>query len=631
MPSRPPSPKSNLPQWKVKVDWLRYYVPVTRWLPHYSWSLFIGDAIAGLTVACLLIPGSMSYAANLAHIEPVHGLYAAAIPGITYFLLGTCKQLSVGGEAALSLLVGKTIAAQAHYAQGSIEYEQEAVIVCSIITALVGVFLFVFGLARLGFLDSILSKALLRGFITAVAGVILIEQLLPMLGLSALEARYGDIDDTAVDKLVFVLSNLKNTHVLTATLSISAVAILLIVKNIKKRLVKRYPVVQFIPEILIVVVGYTILTDVLNLDERGVSILGAVKSGHLEFRVPFTIGWSHVRDSIPTAITISVIGYVESIVAAKENSSRFNYSISPNRELVALGAANLVGSFFQTLPAFGAITRSKLNANFGARTQMAGLMTSLFVLISIFFLLPSFYYLPRCILASIIMVVAFGLLAELPADFKFMVRIGAWRDLALAFVTFLLTVFESVSVGTFVMVGLSLLLVVHQSATPRIQILGRIVGTNEFANIGDDEDGCLETYHGVFIVRVREPLTFANTGHLKERLRKLELYGPGKAHPSAPARNEEAHVVIFDMTDVESIDASAVQILGEITKLYKDRDVDCYFCQVRPEQRDLFEKAGILDTIGHDCVQATINDALEHEFGTPQGPLRYPIYPTDEL
>ncbi|CEL52625.1 Putative sulfate transporter YPR003C OS=Saccharomyces cerevisiae (strain ATCC 204508 / S288c) GN=YPR003C PE=1 SV=1 [Rhizoctonia solani AG-1 IB] len=602
--------------WGVLKMRSKYYVPALDWLPNYSFSLFWGDFAAGLTVASLVIPMSMSYASGLARLDPLAGLISAAVPGLIYSLFGSSRQLSVGPEAALSLLVGQAITQILHGDPTAKVPHSIGIAVSTMITFQVGLISFALGLLRLGFIDVVLSRALLRGFVTAVAVVITIEQLIPMLGLVKLEHSIKPVPVTTVDKFLFIVENAgTHAHWLTAVISFATLVALLGTRAVKRRLAKRegWHWVRFVPEVFLAVVIATVLCDEFDWDLQGVDILGSasIKKGAKLFDFPVKhANLKFIKATTSTAVLISVVGYLDSVVAAKQNAARFGYSISPNRELVALGAGNLVSSFFPgTLPAYGAITRSRLNADIGGRTQMASILSSCFVILAVFFLLPALYYLPRCVLASIVCLVVYGLLAEAPEDVGFYIKMKGWVDLALMFLTFAFTLFWSVEVGVVVSVTASLLLVVHKSSKAHIKILGRVPGTDRWRAIDEDPDA-IEDVPGLLIVRIRESLDFANTGQLKERLRRLELYGPTKAHPSEAPRRNDASVVVFHMSDVETIDANAVHIFKELVEQYRERGVRTFFAHLRQEQREKFEKAEIIEIVGEDHIMETVADAM---------------------
>ncbi|EMD33228.1 hypothetical protein CERSUDRAFT_118269 [Gelatoporia subvermispora B] len=607
------------PPIRRKSTWARvkYYVPSTAWIPEYSFSLLGGDVLAGITVACMLIPQSVSYASSLAKLSPVTGLFSAAIPGLVYALLGTSRQLNVAPEASLSLLVGQAVEEILHSDPHShphthpLDPELVKLAVATIITFQVGLISFLLGIFRLGFLDVVLSRALLRGFVTAVAVVIMIEQLIPMFGLTELQSHY-QLHST-LDKTVFLLEHVwTHAHRLTTVVSFGALAVLLFFRFFK-RVCRKYWFIYRLPEVFIVVVCSTILSDRFGWAQEGVDILGAVpiNTGPSLVQFPirnFTLHF--LRRTTSTAVLISIIGFLDSIVAAKQNATRFGYSVSPNRELVALGASNIAASFVPgTLPAYGSITRSRMNGDLGGRTQMASIVCSTVVIMAIVFLLPWLYYLPKCVLAAIICLIVFSLIEELPHDLKFYWKMRSWIDLLLMSLTFIFTIVWNVEVGVAVSLVISLLLVVHRSSKTRLTILGRIPGTNRWKPI-DEEPEAQEDVAGVLIVRIRENLDFANAAQLKERLRRLELYGHSKHHPSDEPLRQHASVLIFHLADVDTIDASAVQIFYELMETYKTRGVGLYIAHLKPVPHDQFERAGVVDLLGERVFCKDVASAM---------------------
>lgn len=202
-----------------------------------------------------------------------------------------------------------------------------------------------------------------------------------------------------------------------------------------------------------------------------------------------------------------------------------------------------------------------------------------------------------------ISVVAWSLIEEAPHDISFFLRIRGWRELGLMAIIFLSTIFYSLTLGMALGVGISILMVVKHSTRPRIQILGRIPGTTRFEN-AEAEGSCLEFIEGCLIVKIPEPLTFANTGELKARLRRLELYGTSQAHPALPRlRSQEANRnIIFDIHGVTSMDGSGTQVLEEIVQNYRQRGVRVFFSR-GPSRKDhpvwrLMETSGIVELVG---------------------------------
>ncbi|KAL8286278.1 hypothetical protein RQP46_004766 [Phenoliferia psychrophenolica] len=615
--------------WRKVQTRAKYYIPVLNWLPEYSFAAFAGDVTAAFTMTSLLVPQSMSYAVSLAQVDPVNGLFGAAIPAMV------CKSKRfVGPEAALSLITGQAITAfiaEETHAHGELSPAQKmklAMTISTVLTFEAGIITFGLGIMRLGFLDAVLSRALLRGFITAVGLVIFIGQAVSLLGLEHALAALDPPALTMLEKLEFLWHNIGQTHILTFAVSFVALAVLIAAKMFKGRLVGRrgFGWLAYVPEVLVVVIVSTILTDVFDWDKEGLNVLGKVSAGEARISLPFTNAGGYLQKCIGTSAVIAILGFLDSIVAAKDNASRYGYPVSPNRELVALGACNVAASLVTgTLPGYGSITRSRLAGSTGATTQMASLLTGTFVLLVTYFLLGYLFYLPKCILASIIVVVVFSILAEVPHDVKFFFKMGAWVDGGLMALTFLLTFFVNVEVGIVVSVAVSMVLCIKQSASMRVSILGRVPGTQYYEPLDDDGDDDFfqsEEIPGVLIVRLRDSsLTFANAGALKERLRRLERYGKGRHHPSDQPRRAEASVIIFSLQDTESIDASALQLIIEVVEAYAARSVLIYWAHVQPAVLARLGKSGVLEASGDAShvqpnVQSALNALTETAFGS---------------
>lgn len=212
-----------------KFMYFSYYFPFVRWIRQYQWAWFQGDLIAAFTMASFYIPMSLSYAANLGHVPPVNGLYSFVFNPIIYAFLGTCPQMVVGPEAAGSLLVGSVVRTSIERGTSGDENDELNAQIAGVVTAIAGSVIFVAGLARLGFLDSVLSRPFLRGFISAIGFVILVDQAIPELGLSEAARDAGDVSHgSSARKLVFLFQNIGRSHGLTAAVSITSFVIIMI-------------------------------------------------------------------------------------------------------------------------------------------------------------------------------------------------------------------------------------------------------------------------------------------------------------------------------------------------------------------------------------------------------------------
>lgn len=639
-------PKMSTTRWLAerhgikgkRLMYLKYYVPVLNWTQQYKWRYLKGDLIAALTMASFYIPMSLSYASNLAHVPPVHGLYSFALNPLIYAILGTCPQMVVGPEAPGSLLVGEIVRENIKKGTTGDNDGRRNAEIAGIVTCMAGAFILMAGFFRLGFLDNVLSRPFLRGFISAIGVVIFVDQLIPQMGLARLAADQVS-HGSCLDKVVFLFRNLGRAHGPTCAMSFTAFGIIMFFREFKKRLQPRYPSVAYIPDRFLVVVLSALLTWRYRLDEQGLAVLGDVNtSGHL-FSVHFPFQLSHLKyvsDAINTALIIAMLGFFESSVAAKSLGSGdhtkdgVQMPLSANRELIALGTANITGGLFMALPAFGGYGRSKVNASTGGLTPMSSIFLSLITIVCTIFLLPAFYYLPKGVLCAMVSVVAYSLVEEAPHDIKFFLRIRGWSELTLMGLIFVITIVWDLKRGIGVGIGLSILRLIRHSVRPRIQILGRVPGTtNRFTN-AEYHAGDVEFIEGCLIVKIPEPLTFANTGNLKTRLRRLEDHGTDKAHPALPRvrRAEHNKNVIFDVHGVTSLDGAGAQVLAEIVESYRKRQVRVFFCRVPSEHSpvyQLFNKSGIMEMCGgprhfvhsvEEALRMTELERLTEEWGS---------------
>ncbi|KAJ1982499.1 hypothetical protein H4R33_005013 [Dimargaris cristalligena] len=607
-PSGPSRDKSTIARFATR---LRYYVPIFGWLPEYSWSYLQNDLRAGLTVSCLLIPQALSYG-SLAKLNPINGLYTALIPNFIYGIFGTSRHLAMGPEALISTLVGTIVADYQqtvnHQANGEGLLDSQGI--ARILCFLVGAITFAVGIFRLGFLDSILSKALLRGFVTAVAFVIICGQMIPLCGLDRIPSNLPT-HASPIDRVKFVVQHFSQHHSLTLWVSVGCIAFLVLSTLVKRRF-KRVNWLQQIPEILVTVLASTILCYIFDWHRQGLAIFGNVDAAFPMPALPQLPEPIFYKDIITSSMLVSIIGIVESIIIAREYASKNHYSVSPNRELVALGMANMVGCVFGSFPAFGSLARSRLNDRAKARTQLSGIISGAIVLLTIVLLLPFFHYLPKTVLSAIIFNTALSLLTKTPRELKFLYQVGAWGDIVLLSLIFGATMVVSVEVGILLAVTLSLMKVIKRTTIPRITILGRVTGTkDQFAPVPDFPD-TVEHVEGIMMVRIEEPLFFANTGQLQARLKRLELFGDLTVHPSEQARLAPAQAVVFDVENMPDVDASALAILKEIVESYHLRKVVVCFVQLHPQLYVAFDRSGLTAKIGPQMFFPQVTNALHY-------------------
>ncbi|NNE34235.1 MAG: STAS domain-containing protein, partial [Rhodothermales bacterium] len=304
-----------------------------------------------------------------------------------------------------------------------------------------------------------------------------------------------------------------------------------------------------------------------------------------------TFSTSELAALAPTAMVIALVGFMESIAVAKSFASRNRYRVDANQELVGLGVANIAGAFFQSFPTTGGFSRTAVNAEAGARTTVASLVSAAIIALTLLFLTPLFFYMPKATLAAIIIVAVIGLIDVKEAAFLWKVD---RRDFFLMLLTFLATLALGIENGILVGVIASLIVVVYQSSRPYTAVLGKLPDSYTYKNV--DRNPTAVAPEGVLVLRIDASLYFANAEHVKDRLQGA---GPG------------IRAVVLDMYPVNKIDSSALHSLAEVLEVFGERAVRFYVSGAKGPVRDIMRKAGLEDRIGSANFQASIHEAVE--------------------
>ncbi len=551
---------------------IKQFLPILDWLLNYKKSWFKGDLSAGLTVGIMLVPQGIAYA-MIAGLPPIYGLYTALVPQVIYAIFGTSRQLAVGPVAMDSLIVASGVATLAEI--GSEHFIELAVLLAT----MMGVFQILFGLFRLGFLVNFLSKPVISGFTSAAALIIGLNQLKHLTGINL--HRNNKLQYLIAD----IVEHANQIQWLTFAIGIFSIGVLLLFKKYFKK----------IPAALVVVVVGVLLVRFLHLENYGVQIVGDIPKGLPDFRMP-VFSKALLLQLGPMALTLSFIGFLEAISVAKAIELRHtDYKVDSNQELIALGMGNFIGSFFQTYPATGGFSRTAVNDQAQAKTPLSALIAALVVALTLLFLTPLFYYLPKAVLAAIIMVAVFGLL-----DFtipKELLRY-AKRDLLILNVTLLVTVGVGIKEGIIVGVILSLVMLIYKSTKPHIAVLGNVPGThfyrncNRFAHLAIDD--------AILIVRFDAQLHFANTSYFKDKLKEFAL-----------AKGANLRLLIIDSESLNNIDSSAIYALNEILTYFIDKHIEVVFTGVKGPVRDKMELSGFTKRLGNNHFFMSIQEAVD--------------------
>lgn len=525
----------------------------------------------------MLVPQGMAYAL-LTGVPPIYGLYGGLIPLFLYALFGTSRQMSIGPVAISSLLVLGGVSELAT------PETPEYISLVITVGLLVGLAQMLLGFLRLGFLVNFLSHPVIIGFTAAAAIIIAISQLKDLLGFPIPREL------STVEALQYAGQNISATNWISVGMCLGSIAVMFILRAVNKN----------IPGALIVVVVGTLLSWFLNLNQYGLNIVATVPEGLPAFQLP-DMEWATIQTLGETTLTVTIICIVESLAIAKVLEAKHsNYTVQPDQELFALGVSKIGGAFFQAIPTSGSFTRSAINHEAGAKTTVASIITALLIGLTLLFLTPLFYYLPRAILAAIILMAVKSL-------FELKEAIHIWHthkeDFWMMLITFIVTLVVSIPVGILAGVALSIGAILYHSTHPHIAVLGQIEGTNHYRNLNRFEDA--KTLPHKIIMRFDDQLYFANASYFKDAIKQL-----------VKETKRPLQYFYLDASDIHKMDSSGLHALEEIHGDLKQKGITLCICSARGPVRDMLFKSGLMETIGRENQFLNIHAA--HLFHTQQ-------------
>ncbi|XP_050594696.1 prestin-like isoform X2 [Bombus affinis] len=602
-------------------------IPSIHWLRHYNWKESImPDIISGLTVAIMHIPQGMAYAL-LGNVPPVVGIYMAFFPVLVYFFFGTSRHVSMGTFAVVCLMTGKTVASYSVLHNDIAnpnatttlpnlpgEYSYTPMQVATAVTLMVGIFQIIMYIFRLGIISTLLSDPLVNSFTTGAAVCVLISQIKDLLGLKIPRQKgYFKFIFTLVD----IFRGIQNTNL--AALLISAITIAGLVLNnefLKPWASKKCSIP--VPIELIAVVSGTLISKYFCFPTMyNIQVVGDIPTGLPAPTVP-TFQLLHLVAT--DSIAITMVSYTITISMALIFAQKLNYKINSNQELLAMGLSNITGSFFSCMPVSASLSRSLIQQTVGGRTQIASVVSCIILLTILLWIGPFFEPLPRCVLASIIVVALKGMFQQANQLIKF------WKlnkcDALIWIATFLTVVIVNIDIGLLAGIIISLAIILLKSLSPYICLLGYIPNTDLYLDISRFK-AAIEI-PGMKIVHYCGTLNFANTSHFKTELYKLIGVNPTKIIEHKTKLREkgiymdtedsedkqELRCVIMDTSALSYIDSSGVITLNSVMKELQQIDVHFYLVSCRTP---IFETIKKCDLYLHGTLTfkifATIQDA----------------------
>lgn len=546
------------------IAWSKIF-PVLEWGSSYGKSSFQDDLISGLVVTFITVPQVIAYA-FLAGLPAEVGLYAAIAATCCYAFLGTGRTLAVGPTAIVAMMAFETVSSLVE--PGSAAY-METMVRLTLITGLVLVCLRV---VNFGSMVNFMSHAVVTGFITAAAVLIIINQLTAIFGIPAADAT------GFLSVLLHLMSSIEQINLTMLWISVFALMILwfcrgflesiLLSKGVSKRLsgilVKSAPM-------YVVVLGVVLVWSFDLVNTAGVSIIGTIPT---QLPAPHLISVSRNEfiSLLPSAFLIALVIFIESTSIGSVVASKRREKIDPNQELVGLGAANIGAALFGGFPVAGSFGRTMVNFSAGAVTPIASLITAACVVVTLTWLTQLFFHLPVGILAVIIVIAASQLI-----DVNAIRRILTFNrtDAVTLITTFIAVLATGVETGILIGVGISFMLLIRSSSKPHIAVVGRYGNSEHFRNVLRHE---VSTIPNLLMVRIDESLYFVNS-------RYVETFLLDKIADNADLDN-----VLLICTAINFIDASGLAVLESLNEKLYEAGVTLNLAEIKGPVMDTLDK-----------------------------------------
>uniref|UniRef100_A0A8C2BCQ9 Solute carrier family 26 member 6, like n=1 Tax=Cyprinus carpio TaxID=7962 RepID=A0A8C2BCQ9_CYPCA len=595
------------------------FLPVLSWLPRYSiWDYGMPDLVSGISVGIMHLPQGMAYAL-LASLPPVFGLYTSLYPPLIYFIFGTSRHISIGTFTILSIMIGSVterLAPDSDFLiyNGTNVTEEVDIIsrdfyrvqVAAAATVLGGLIQVVLGLVQFGFVGTYLSEPLVRGYTTAASAHAVVAQLKYILGVSP-KRFSGPL--SIVYTLVDLFMLLPETHLPTLLASVVSIVVLITAKELNTAL--RQKLLVPIPVELCTIVVATVISFYTRLSKTyKISVVGEIPSG-----IPNASVFSEV---VLDAFAMAIVGYAISISLGKTFALKHGYKVDSNQELVALGLSNTFGGFFQCFSVCSSMSRSLIQESTGGKTQIAGVVSGVIVLVTVLKLGSLFQELPKAVLAAIVFVNLKGMFKQ------YYDIVTLWRsskiDLLIWLVTYVSTVLFNLDMGLGASMGFALLTVIFR--TQREVELGWRERENSTVFVIPETVRTSDVHHTWMYLKGTDPetttlgsvsdlhdgdtttLDSSSEDTLSRDLERVSLGSLGKW-------TWDIHSIILDFSTANFIDIVAIKTLRNIFHDFSEIGVDIYLAGCQALVVEQLERGGFFsDVITEGRVFATVHDAV---------------------
>jgi len=557
---------------EVRPRFLDRLFPILAVLRNYKRAWLANDIAAGLVLTAVLVPVGMGYA-SASGLPAIYGLYATIVPLIAYAVFGPSRILVLGPDSALAGLIAATIVP---LAAGNAD---KAVALAGMLAVLTGVLCILAGLARFGFITDLLSKPIRQGYLNGIALTVLIGQLPKVLGFSVSGNNF--LKET--NNLILGIWN-GQINWTACAIGLSCLMVILGFRRWSPR----------IPGILIAVAGATIMVSLLDLSIRaGIAVIGPLPQGLPQFQIP-VVSWTEFGDLCAAAVAIALVSFADMSAVSRTFALRAGMKVDSNKEIIALGAANMAAGFFQGFPVTSSASRTPVAESAGAKTQITGVVGAVCIALLLIFAPRLLMNLPQAVLGAIVIAACISLV-----EIRGVLRLYQLRrdEFVLSLVCFLGVVLLGVIQGIFIAVGLALLAFIWRAWQPYDAVLGHVEGLKSYHDISRHPEA--KRIPGLVLFRWDAPLFFANAEIFRDNVLR--------AVADAPIPTRWVVVAAEPITDV---DITAADVLAELDETLHQAGMDLFFAEMKGPVKDRLKRYGLFTRLGIENFFPTIEQAV---------------------
>lgn len=538
-------------------------------LKHYDKKTFTADLMAGIIVGIVALPLAIAFGIA-SGVTPEKGIITAIVAGFLISILGGSK-VQIGGPTGAFIIIIYGIIQK---------YGLEGL---TIATIMAGVFLILFGILKLGSIIKYIPYPIVVGFTSGIAVTIFTTQIKDLFGLTI-----DKVPSDFIEKWICYFGNFDTADVWCSVVGIVSVVIIALTPRFSKKIPGSLVAIILMTVVALLLKHFMGVTSIETIGDR-FSVNAAIPDAHLP-----AMTWETIKELMAPAMTIAVLGAIESLLSATVADGVIGDHHNSNTELIAQGVANLASPLFGGIPATGAIARTMTNINNGGRTPIAGIIHAVVLLLIFLFLMPLAKYIPMACLAGVLVIVSYGMCGW--RSFLALMK-NPKSDVIVLLITFFLTIIFDLTVA--IEVGLiiaCLLFLKRVSETTDVKAITEEIDPNEEFELSTGNLAHLTIPEGVEVYEINGPFFFGAGNRFEEVMASF---------------GDRPKVRIIRMRKVPFVDSTGIHNLTNLCLMSHDEGIQVVLSGVRPKVHEQLQKAGYYQILGEENICSHINLALE--------------------